>query len=127
MSKPDAKTLKEELRALRKAQMKPVSRMRVADISAEIERLKVGREETPPGASISSAPTKVSKSAVESIKAAKASEFPIEPSAAAPKSKKMPAKEKVPVAKAKPAPLGASKKKSKMDRLLEMMSDTDDE
>ena len=127
MDRRDAKTLKEELRALRKAQMKPVSRMRVADISAEIERLRVGREETPPGASISSAPTKVSKSAVESIKAAKASEFPVEPSAAAPKSKKMPAKEKVPVAKVKPAPTGAPKKKSKMDRLLEMMSDTDDE
>ena len=127
MAKPDSKTLKEELRALRKAQMKPVSRMRVADISAEIERLKVGREETPPGASISSAPTRVSKSAVESIKAAKAAEFPVEPEKAAPKSKKLSAKEKVPVAKVKPAPLGAPKKKSKMDRLLEMMSDTDDE
>jgi len=67
------------LRELRKDAVKPVSRMRKSDISAEIQRLKLGREETPPVASISSAPAKMQRSAVTSIKKAKELEFPVVP------------------------------------------------
>ena len=67
------------LRELRKDAVKPVSRMRKSDISAEIQRLQLGREETPPVASISSAPAKMQRSAVTSIKKAKELEFPVVP------------------------------------------------
>jgi hypothetical protein len=66
-------------RELRKDAVKPVSRMRKSDISAEIQRLQLGREETPPVASISSAPAKMQRSAVTSIKKAKELEFPVVP------------------------------------------------
>ena len=122
----DAKTLKAELRALRKESQKPVSRMRVADISAEIERLKLGREETPAVGAISSSPTRISKSAVESVKAAKAAEWPIEPAAKAGAAKKMPKEDKVPVAKAKAPPAPQTKKSSKMERLMALL-ESDDE
>jgi len=44
------KEMRDELRALRKEHMKPVSKMGKGDISAEIQRLKVGVEETPAAA-----------------------------------------------------------------------------
>jgi hypothetical protein len=49
------------------------------DISNKIEALRGMREETPAVASVPSVPEKKMKSAVESIKEAKASEFPIRP------------------------------------------------
>ena len=112
--------MRNELRALRKDAVKPVSKMRKGDVSAEIEKLKGMRESTPASASIPSAPVRKSKAAVESIKAAKASEFPIAPAPKGAKSEKA----KAPV---KEAP---KKKESKMERLMklaETMSDTDEE
>lgn len=76
---PSAKELKDELRALRKDHVKPVSRMKVADISAEIQKLKGHREETPLPAATASPPIKMSRAAVETIQEAKASEFPVRP------------------------------------------------
>ena len=111
------KEMRDELRALRKDAVKPISKMRKGDISAEIEKLKRGREETPASAAVPSAPVRKTKAAVESIKAAKASEFPTAP---APKGAK--------TMKAKPMP--AQKKKSRVERameLVEAMSDTDEE
>lgn len=105
----DLKSLRDELRALRKEKVKPVSRMKKADISAELERLKVARETTPAPAAVPSAPMKKSKAAVESIKEAKAAQFPVAPADA--KTKKS-------VAKSAP---GEEKKKSKKDILAEMM------
>jgi hypothetical protein len=116
---PSAAELKAELRSLRKESLKPVSRMKVADIAAEIQKLKGHREETPAVAAVPSAPIKKSKAAVESIKEAKASEFPMKPDqgiTAAPKKG----------AKAGKAPKDVvssevEKKKSKLAKLLEMM------
>ena len=54
-----AADLRNELRALRKEQMKPVSRMSKGDVSAEIQRLKVAREETPLPAATNSARERV--------------------------------------------------------------------
>lgn len=97
--------MRNELRELRKShpEHKPVSKMRKADISSMIQKLKVNREETPDVAYASSNSAKMYKSASESIKKAKAEEFPLAhhsemPSKPAPKPK---AKKEMPVAKAK--------------------------
>jgi bisphosphoglycerate-independent phosphoglycerate mutase (AlkP superfamily) len=62
------KELRDELRTLRKESIKPVSKMGFKDISAEIERLKVSREETPPVASTTGGSLKQTRRAVESVK-----------------------------------------------------------
>ena len=112
----DLKAMREELRRLRKEHQKPVSRMKKADISAEIEKMKVRREEIPPVASTEGAKPKKVAPAVESVKMAKAKEFPIMPSSG----------------KAEKAPkvMAEKKKPNKMNRLMKMleeMSDSDEE
>jgi len=88
------KEMRDELRELRKAhpEHKPVSKMRKADISSMIQKLKVHREDAPASGAFSSAPAKMYKSASESVKKAKESEFPLKhadaPAAKAPKMKK---------------------------------------
>ena len=104
--------LRKELKALRKEYVKPVSRMRKGDISAELDRLRGQREETPPVASTLGATPKKSKSEVETVKEAKAKEFPMKPSVASAK----------PSAKKGAAP-SAPPKKSKLDRLMAMMDE----
>lgn len=116
----DLKSLREELRKLRKEKVHPVSRMRKADISAEIEKLRVGREETPAPAAVPSAPLKKSKAAVETVKQAKATEFPVVPDGGAMKkgaAKKDP----------KPAPEKKKSKKDMMEALMAMMDSSDEE
>ena len=73
-----AAELRAELKALRKEHPDhaPVSKMKKKDVSDLIQRLKAGREETPPVASITAAPTNPGSS-VESLKAASRSEFPL--------------------------------------------------
>jgi len=110
---PSAKELQAELRALRKDHVKPVSRMRVADISAEIQALKGHREETPAVAAVPSAPIKKSRAAVENIKDAVVTEFAMKPDSGA-------------KAKAKAPKAASEKKKSRLARLLEMMEDEDE-
>jgi hypothetical protein len=121
---PSAAELKAELRALRKEAVKPVSRMKVADVAAEIQKLKGHREETPAVAAVPSAPLKKSKSAVESIKDAKAAQFPMEPDSGITAAPKKGAK----VGKAPKdiVSTAVQKRKSKLEKLMEMM-DSDDE
>ena len=116
---PSAKELKEELRALRKESVKPVSRMRTSDVSAEIQRLKMYREETPASAVVPSVhPSKGKvKSAVENVKEAKASEFPVVPEDNGFKSPK-----RVPAVKATPKSAGMSKAE-KLQKLLDLIGD----
>ena len=98
------KEMRDELRELRKQHPEhmPVSKMRKADVSSMIQKLKVHREETPAPALASPSAPKMYKSAVESVKKAKASEFPLDMHAAAPKAMKAPkAKKETPVAKAR--------------------------
>lgn len=80
---PSAKELKDELRRLRKEHQKPVSKMRVADVASEIEKLKGKREETP---AVSSTPAhkepKKMAPKIKDVKEAKASEFPVAPASA---------------------------------------------
>jgi len=113
---PSAAELKAELRALRKEKMKPVSRMRVSDISSEIERLRGHREETPAPAATPSSKSKRMAPAVETIKAAKASEFPTAPADMTVKVSK-----KKPAAAAAPSGAAPKKKESKLAKLLKMM------
>lgn len=107
--------MRAELRELRKSHPDhaPVSKMKKGDVSELIQKLKAGREETPSVASVTNAPVKMQRSAVESVKEAKASEFPLEvhsdkAKAKAPKAKAMEKemakapKAKAPKAKAEP-------------------------
>ena len=120
--KKSAAELRAELRALRKEHVRPVSRMRMGDISHEIEMLRKVRETTPAVDAVPSAPMRKSESAVKSIKEAKKMEFPMKPGAEV--------KTGGATKTAKKAPVMSEKKKSKLERLKEMMaemSDTDDE
>lgn len=121
---PSAQDLKAELRALRKEHQKPVSRMRVADIASEIQKLKGHREETPAVAAVPSAPPKKQRSAVTTIKEAVQHEFPMKPDSGVTAGPKKGAKAGKP-----PKDVVSSvveKKKSKLAKLLQMM-DSDDE
>lgn len=98
--------MRDELRNLRKSHPEhmPVSKMRKADISSMIQKLKVSREETPSVALASPSGPKMFKSASESIKKAKAEEFPLAPHSEMPKSApkaKAKAVKEMPVVKAK--------------------------
>jgi metal-dependent amidase/aminoacylase/carboxypeptidase family protein len=116
---PTAADLKAELRALRKNAMKPVSRMRVADVASEIQRLKGIREETPAVAAVPSAPNKKSRAAVETIQEARENSFPTRPEdgiTAAPKKSAVPKPKK-------DISTVVEKKKSKLERLMEMLDE----
>lgn len=120
--KKSASELRAELRALRKEKVKPVSRMRVGDISSEIERLRGAREETPAVSAIPSAPPRKLRAAAETVKQAKRSEFPVAPAELGSKSGGA-------TRKVAPAP-PAKKKASKLSKLMAMideMTDSDDE
>ena len=122
---PSAKDLKEELRALRKESQKPVSRMKVADIASEIQRLKGHREETPAVAAVPSVPHKMYKSAVESIKEAQASEFPTKPVQS--KEQKLPLKAgKVTKPPKDVVSDAVAKKKAKLAKLLAALDSDED-
>lgn len=117
---PGVSDLRKELKELRKASKAhtAVSRMKKEDISAEIQRLKGYREETPAVAAVPSAPHRKQETELHSIKEAKAKEFPLKP-AKLDKAKDVSTK----VSKKEPAP---KKKLSKMERLMEML-DSDEE
>ena len=114
---PSLSELRAELKELRKSSLgeKPVSRMKKGDISEQIEHLRRMRGETPAAAAVPSAPLRKSKAAVESIKEAKMSEFPVMP---APKGA---------AAGAKKMAAAAPKKESKMDRLMKMLEEMSDD
>jgi hypothetical protein len=119
--KKSAADLRAELRALRKEKVKPISRMRMGDISAEIERLRGAREETPAVASVPSAPPRKLKAAAETIKEAKRSEFPVAPASEMTKKGRA-----APKAKAAPAAEPPKKKESKLAKLMRMMESMSD-
>ena len=121
---PSAKELKDELRKLRKESKahKPVSKMRVADVAAEIEQLRGKREDTAPVASTPAhkEPKKMA-SKIADVKVAKEKEFPTAP---AEPSKKKGAKKEVVVGGS--GAIGesghkSSAKKSKLEKLMAML------
>lgn len=118
----DLKSLREELRQMRKEKSKPVSKMGKKDITAELERLKVMRAETPAVASMPSAPMRKSMSAVETIQEAKAKEFPVMPMSSGTK-KGMERK----TARKAYEPKKDEKKKSKIEAIMKMLEESSDE
>lgn len=121
--------MRAELRALRKDSVKPVSRMRLGDVSAEIERLRGLREETPAAAATPSAPHKAQEPAAMSIKHAKEMDFPVRPAASA--APKRPVGRPAAVKKGKDVVATAvetsktlaQKRKDKLAKLLDAMDD----
>ena len=110
--------LRAELRALRKEHVKPVSRMRMGDISAEIEALRKARETTPAVDAVPSAPMRKSEAAVKSIKEAKKMEFPMKPGAEVKAGEATKTGKKAPVA---PVEKKKSGMKDKLAKMLAMM------
>ena len=125
----DLKSMRAELRQLRKEKGdKPISKMRKADIAGEIQRLKVVREETPAVAAVPSAPAKKMKAAAESIKSAKAREFPVMPTEMGKTEGKAAKKGAAPKdSKAPKEADGDSKKKTMVEKLMKLMENMDDE
>jgi hypothetical protein len=138
MAAPDLKEMRAQLRALRKENLKPVSRMRKADISAELNALGQHLAETPTAGKGSPVTGRgQSRSTVETIKEAKAQEFPVAPAKdnKQAKSLKMPASH----AKMSPAehakvmkkemPAALKKKPSKLATLMRLLEEdsSDDE
>lgn len=120
---PSAKELRDELRALRKNNTKPVSKMKVGDCAAEIERLKGMRAETP---SVAATPAhkepKKMMPKLADVKEAKEAEFPVKP---------MDAKQKMAAVRAKKGAVSSTKekapgKKNKLEKLMAMLGDMTD-
>ena len=116
MPKKSAAELRAELRELRKDKMKPISKMKMGDVSAEIERLRMARETTPAVDAVPSMPPKKMESAVKSVKEAKAAEFPVKPSEAMTKKGPATAKKAVAVPEKKKSAV-----KDKLAKMLAMM------
>ena len=117
---PSAKELKDELRKLRKESVKPVSKMRIADVASEIERLKSKREDTPAVASTPAekAPKKM-VAKVKDVKDAKEAEFPTAPSEP---SKKKSGKKDVVVGGSGAVGVTTEKSSGKKDKLAKLLA-----
>lgn len=108
------KEMRDELRKLRKETVKPVSRLRKADVASELEKLRGKREETPPVASTVGAKPKKMEAKIVDVKVAKEKEFPTKP---------------VEVAAAKPgkgSAVAKAPKSSKKELLMKMLSEMSD-
>ena len=108
---PSLKDMRDELRQLRKAASKPVSKMRKGDVAAELERMKEVRETTAPAASTKGAPLRKSQAAAESVKKAKETEFPVKPS-----------KKVVKMEEPKPAPKAPRMSKAILRRMVDELT-----
>lgn len=115
--------MRDELRALRKESLKPVSRMKKADCAAELEKLRGKREETAPVASVGGEkkPKKMVGS-VADVKVAKEREFPTKP---VEESKKKSGGKKSTVVGGSGA-VGVESKMSKKDMLRKMIEELSD-
>ena len=113
--------MRAELRELRKNHVKPVSKMRKADIHSELERLREKRETTAPVASTHSEKPRPVEPRASSYHESKESEHKVKPAPAGKKGKPVLGK----------ASGGAKKSGSaKLEKLLAMMenmSDSDEE
>ena len=119
--------MKDELRALRKNSMKPVSRMKKADIASELEKLRGKREEVPPvAATVSAAAPKKMEAKVKDVKRAKELEFPSAPVEEKKKGGKKESKKATVVGGSGALGVKTEMKKSKMERLMEMISSMSD-
>jgi 3-methyladenine DNA glycosylase AlkC len=84
--------LRAELRELRKQTVKPVSRMRKGDISAELAQMRIKSDDTPAAGRMSQSGSRKMIPAADTIKEAKRKEFPVKPSSATKKKASAPQK-----------------------------------
>lgn len=119
------KDMRDELRALRKESVKPVSRMKKTDIAMELEKLRGKREETPPVAATPGPKPKKAEPKIADVKVAKEHEFPVAPT----DEKKKSGKKSSGMAVGKSAAADAAPKKSdklaKLKAMLAEMSDSE--
>ena len=113
------------LRLLAKeVQPKPISRMSKKDVSAQIEKLEKLREMTASSAAVPSVASRRMEPAAESVKEAKAAEFPVAPgSTKKGMERKTARKAYEPKAEAAPAPKKKMTKKEMMALIAELSSD----
>lgn len=116
--------MKDELRALRKESVKPVSRMKKGDVLLELEKLRGKREETPPVASTAGPKPKKMEAKIADIKVAKEKEFPVAPVEEKKKSGKKESKKATVVGGS--GAVGVETKMSKKDKLLKMLAEMSD-
>lgn len=116
--------MRDELRALRKDSVKPVSRMKKADIASELEKLKGMRETVPPVASTVGEKPKKMEAKIKDIKVAKEHEFPVKPMEEKKKDGKKSSK-KATVVGGEGA-VGVETKMSKKELLKKMLSEMSD-
>lgn len=121
---PSAKELRDELRALRKESVKPVSRMKKGDVLLELERLRGKREETAPVAATAGPKPKAMAAKISDVKMAKEKEFPTAPVEEKKKAGKKPSGLASKTASADSAPK-KSDKLAKLKAMLEAMSDSE--
>jgi 3-methyladenine DNA glycosylase AlkC len=88
--------LRAELRELRKQTVKPVSRMRKGDISAELAQMRIKSDDTPAAGKMNQSGSRKMIPAAQTIKEAKRMEFPVKPS-----KSEMSAKKKAPASQKK--------------------------
>lgn len=112
------KDMRDELRALRKESVKPVSRMRKQDIASELERLRGVRESVPPVASTEGAKPKKMEAKIADVKVAKEKEYPTKP---VEESKKKAGKSMSGVASKTASADSAPKKSDKLAKLKAML------
>lgn len=118
------KDLRDELRNLRKESIKPVSRMKKADIASELQKLRGMREETPPVSATPSLKPKKQEAKIANVKEAKEKEFPVKP---AEEPKKKASGKKSTIVGGSGA-VGVEPKVSKKDmlkKMIEAMSDSE--
>ena len=118
------KDMRDELRALRKEAVKAPSRMKKADIAAELEKLRGIRESVPPVASTVGAKPKKMEAKIADIKVSKEKEFPVAPVEEKKKSGKKESKKATVVGGS--GAVGVETKMSKKDKLLKMLADMSD-
>lgn len=119
------KDMRDELRKLRKEAMKPTSRMKKADIAAELEKLRGKREETPPVASTVGAKPKKMEAKIADVKVAKEKEFPTKPVEESKKKASGKSAKKATVVGGEGA-VGVSTKMSKKAMMMKMLEDMSD-
>ena len=107
------KEMRDELRALRKEAVKPVSKLKKGDVLLELERLRGKRETVPPVASTEATKPKKMEAVHADVKVAKEKSFPTKPVEEA--------KAKKGKGSALPKTTVADKKPSKMEKLKAML------
>jgi len=117
------KDMRDELRALRKESVKPVSRMRKQDIASELERLRGVRESVPPVASTEGAKPKKMEAKIADVKVAKEKEYPTKP---VEESKKKAGKSLSGLASKTASADSAPKKSDKLAKLKAMLAEMSD-